>query len=105
MACWLVGGSSYEIPPDIRNLLDQLKAQAEALGLPQEGKDVSEEPSTQGGEEKAPKKLPPQLNPLLAKLARAAARENDIQSGAALLQIATMQRYEGMLSTAPIRRR
>ena len=76
------GGGAYEIPPDVKHLLDQLKAQAEALGLPPEGKDISEEPSTQGGEEKAAKKLPTQLNPLLAKLARAAARENEICSGA-----------------------
>ena len=68
------------MPPDVKHLLDQLKAQAEALGLPQDGKDPSDEPS-QAGEDKAPKKLPPQLNPLLAKLARAAARENDQHAG------------------------
>lgn len=49
---------------------------AEELGLPKEGKEAVEEPA-QPGEEKAQKKLPPQLNPLLARLARAAAREND----------------------------
>ena len=74
---WLTG---YEIVPDVKHLLDQLKAQAEALGLPRDGKDPSHEPS-QAGEDKAPKKLPPQLNPLLAKLARAAARENDQHGG------------------------
>ena len=68
----------------MKHLLDQLKAQAEALGLPQDGKDPSDEPS-QAGEEKAPKKLPPQLNPLLAKLARAAAKENDKHAGPALI--------------------
>lgn len=66
----------------MKQLLEQLKVQAEALGLPQDGKAPSDEPS-QAGEDKAPKKLPPQLNPLLAKLARAAARENDLYSGAA----------------------
>lgn len=44
--------------------------------MPKEGKEAVEEPA-QPGEEKAQKKLPPQLNPLLARLARAAAREND----------------------------
>ena len=77
----MTGGGGYEIPPDVKYLLDQLKAQAEALGLPQEGKAPSDDPS-QTGDDKAPKKLPPQLNPLLAKLARAAARENDRHSGA-----------------------
>lgn len=68
------------MPLDVEQLLDQLKVQAEALGLPRDVKDPSDEPP-QAGEEKAPKKLPPQLNPLLAKLARAAARENDRHSG------------------------
>ncbi|KAL3156973.1 hypothetical protein ABBQ38_001230 [Trebouxia sp. C0009 RCD-2024] len=75
------GTEGYEIPSDVKQLLDQLKAQAEALGLPQDGKAPSDDPS-QPGEDKAPKKLPPQLNPLLAKLARAAARENELHPGA-----------------------
>ncbi|KAA6423337.1 MAG: hypothetical protein FRX49_06789 [Trebouxia sp. A1-2] len=45
-------------------------------------KEGAEEAATQPGEEKVQKKLPPQLNPLLAKLARAAARENEKAPGA-----------------------
>ena len=67
------------IPSDVRSLLDQLKDLAESLGLPKE--EGAEEAATQPGEEKLQKKLPPQLNPLLAKLARAAARENDKSPG------------------------
>ncbi len=77
----IAGGGGYEIPADVHALLDQLRALAEDLGLPQEGKEAVEEPPTQPGEEKPQKKLPPQLNPLLAKLARTAARENDKSSG------------------------
>ncbi|KAL0031313.1 hypothetical protein WJX79_002806 [Trebouxia sp. C0005] len=73
-----IGG--YVIPSDVRNLLDQLKDLAESLGLPKE--EGAEEAATQPGEEKVQKKLPPQLNPLLAKLARAAARENEKAPGA-----------------------
>ena len=68
-----IGG--YVIPSDVTSLLDQLKDLAESLGLPKE--EGVEEAATQAGEEKLQKKLPPQLNPLLAKLARAAARENE----------------------------
>ncbi len=67
------------IPSDVRSLLDQLKILAESLGLPKE--EGAEEAATQPGEEKLQKKLPPQLNPLLAKLARAAARENEKSPG------------------------
>ncbi|DBA95241.1 TPA: hypothetical protein ACH3X3_013138 [Trebouxia sp. C0006] len=73
-----IGG--YVIPSDVRSLLDQLKDLAESLGLRKE--EGAEEAATQPGEEKLQKKLPPQLNPLLAKLARAAARENEKSPGA-----------------------
>ena len=72
-----IGG--YVVPSDVRSLLDQLKDLAESLGLPKE--EGAEEAATQPGEEKLQKKLPPQLNPLLAKLARAAARENEQSPG------------------------
>lgn len=73
------GNVGYEIPPDVGTLLDQLRDLAEDLGLPKE--EAAEEAAPQPGEDKPQKKLPPQLNPLLAKLARAAARENDKSPG------------------------
>ncbi len=75
----IAGIGGYVIPSDVRSLLDQLKDLAESLGLPKE--EGAEEAATQPGEEKLQKKLPPQLNPLLAKLARAAARENEKSPG------------------------
>ena len=75
------GAVGYEIPADVRSLLGQLKVQAEALGLPKEGDPALEEPPLQPGEDRPQKKLPSDLNPLLAKIAKAAARDNDRWAG------------------------
>ena len=77
---WSAGGAGYVIPPHIKSILDQLKALADELGV-NEAAAPEEAPAGAAPDEKQQKKLPTQLNPLLAKLARHAATENDRVSG------------------------
>lgn len=79
-----VGGPGYTIPPHVKTTLDQLKALAEELGVQEamaeeasSGPPAEDNADAQGRSDKPQKKLPTQLNPLLAKLARHAATEND----------------------------
>ena len=60
----------------MNSVLDQLKALAEELGV-NEAAAPEEAPAGAAPDEKQQKKLPTQLNPLLARLARYAATEND----------------------------
>lgn len=78
------GGPGYSIPPHVKSILDQLKALAEELGIKEAAAEAAaagavpeENADALGRLEKPQKKLPTQLNPLLAKLARYAAVEND----------------------------
>ena len=78
------GGPGYAIPSHIKSILDQLKELAEELGVKDalaEGTAAGTAPEDstdpQGRSKKPQKQLPTQLNPLLAKLARHAATEND----------------------------
>lgn len=78
------GGPGYAIPSHIKSILDQLKALAEDLGVkdalaegPAAGTAPEDSTDPQGRTKKSQKQLPTQLNPLLAKLARHAATEND----------------------------